>query len=267
MSPSPHIMQVESTFRILLLQKGRIWMLKQTMEIHHIPALLCGDPTDRVILFVHGQGGNKEEAIPFAERAVLYGYQVLSIDLPEHGERQDRTKLLPWKVIPELHAVMQYATAHWTQIAVRATSIGAYFALLAFAGESIPLSLLVSPLLDMEAMIDSMMAQAGVTEAQLFREKEVPTSFGPTLSWEYLCWARAHPVRALGPATHILYAENDALIPRAVIDRFTQQSNAGLTVMPGGEHWFHTPDQLVFLRDWEQRVLSDFSAQREEEPR
>lgn len=32
-------------------------------------------------------------------------------------------------------------------------------------------------------------------------------------------------------------------------------SSADLTVMPGGEHWFHTPEQMQFLDDWMKNLL------------
>lgn len=44
--------------------------------IERIPAILWGALSDKVFLYVHGQGGNKEEAENFAEIAVKYGYQV-----------------------------------------------------------------------------------------------------------------------------------------------------------------------------------------------
>ena len=31
--------------------------------------------------------------------------------------------------------------------------------------------------------------------------------------------------------------------------------NAGFAVMPGGEHWFHTPEQMQFLDDWMKNLL------------
>ena len=34
--------------------------------IDHIPAILLGEPSDKIYLFVHGQDGNKEEAVGFA---------------------------------------------------------------------------------------------------------------------------------------------------------------------------------------------------------
>lgn len=38
----------------------------KTFLIEHIPAILLGEPSDKIYLFVDGQGGNKEEAIGFA---------------------------------------------------------------------------------------------------------------------------------------------------------------------------------------------------------
>lgn len=31
--------------------------------------------------------------------------------------------------------------------------------------------------------------------------------------------------------------------------------NASLTVLDGGEHWFHTPEQMRFLDDWIRKLL------------
>lgn len=33
-------------------------------------------------------------------------------------------------------------------------------------------------------------------------------------------------------------------------DEFTKQTNATLTVMRNGEHWFHTEEQMKFLDEW-----------------
>ena len=34
------------------------------------------------------------------------------------------------------------------------------------------------------------------------------------------------------------------------IHDFAKNHNAMLTVMEGGEHWFHTEDQMRFLDEW-----------------
>jgi hypothetical protein len=40
------------------------------------------------------------------------------------------------------------------------------------------------------------------------------------------------------------------------IDRdFISQHQWQITIMPGGEHWFHTPEQLAFLKAWEKNTI------------
>ncbi len=114
----------------------------------------------------------------------------------------------------------------------------------------------VSPVLDMEALILSMMDSAQVTEERLQTEKEIATAQG-VLSWEYLQYVRAHTVKSWPHATRILYAEKDHLVPRASMEAFAARHHCSLTCMPGGEHWFHTPEQLKFLSDWYQENLEE----------
>ena len=67
---------------------GGVTVKIQKLEISGIPALLYGKESRKVYLYVHGKMGCKEEALPFAELACPAGYQVLAVDLPEHGERR-----------------------------------------------------------------------------------------------------------------------------------------------------------------------------------
>ena len=113
-------------------------------------------------------------------------------------------------------------------------------------------ALLVSPILDMENLILTMMGWAGVTEEQLQEQGEIVASFGQTLSWKYLCWVREHPVYNWTCPIRILYGSRDNMTSRRTIDGFVRQHDAKLTVMEGGEHWFHTPGQLAALREWEE---------------
>ena len=226
-------------------------MKTQTFSLGTVPAILYGEPSDRGYLFLHGQMGHKEEAESFARTACPKGYQVLSIDLPGHGERQGRgEELTPWAAAADIEAALRWASAHWQHCALRATSIGAYFAGLALAVPD--RALLLSPVLDMEALILTMMGWAGVTEDQLREQGEISTDFGQVLSWKYLCWVREHPVHAWSCPVHILYGSRDNMVPRQMVEAYARQHNARLTVMEGGEHWFHTPEQLAVLHDWEE---------------
>lgn len=229
-------------------------MEKCKIKIENIPAVIYGHSSDCVYLFVHGQNGNKEEAQSFAEIAAEKGWQVLGIDLPEHGERKAATELLvPWVVLPELQTVWQYLETHWQRIALRANSIGAWFSMLAFQEQPLEQSLFVSPILDMEGLIRNMMQWAGVTAERLAAEKTIQTTFGQTLSWEYFVYAQQHPITQWHDGTKILYGSEDNLTERGIVDAFANRFECDLKVMDHGEHWFHTEAQLAFLREWEQQ--------------
>ena len=81
------------------------------LHIAGIPALLWGGPADRLILAVHGSHSSKlDDCIwVLAEEAVPRGYQVLSFDLPQHGERVYETDLLmPDECVRELEAMYAF---------------------------------------------------------------------------------------------------------------------------------------------------------------
>ena len=94
-----------------------------------------------------------------------------------------------------------------------------------------------------------MMARANVTEEELRVRGVIPTESGEILSWDWLCDVRRHPLRWTVP-TRSLYGKRDFLTPPDTMSRFAARIGAPLTVMPGGEHWFHTPEQMAFLDRW-----------------
>ena len=227
-------------------------MKELLFEIEGIPAVLYGEESDRVYLFVHGKCGCKEEAKDFGETVCPQGWQVLGIDLPEHGSRKaEENAFTPLRAVPELQAVLAYAKAHWKRIALRANSVGAWFSMLAFQGEPLERCLFVSPILNMENLIRRMMDWAGVTEEALEAQGTIATGFGETLSWSYYQYAKSHPVESWPCPTSILYAGLDNLTPRQEVEEFAQRFCCDLTIMEDGEHWFHTPEQLAFLHQWE----------------
>ena len=226
-------------------------MKKQNLTLAGVPAILYGKRSRKVYLYVHGKNGCKEEAERFANTACAAGWQVLAIDLPEHGARKDRPEqLLPWAVVPEIQAVYARMQSVWPHIRLYGVSIGAWLAMQALQTQQPEKALLVSPIVDMENLILDLMQQAGVTEEQLRTAGEIPTAMGETLSWPYLCWVREHPLHWKVP-TQVLYADTDPLTGHTAMEQFRQQTGAHLTILEGGEHWFHTETQLAALQGWE----------------
>ena len=226
-------------------------MKEKHILILEIPTVLYGDNSDNLFLYIHGKMGCKEEAARFAEIVCPKGYQVLSMDLPGHGERTgEMERFVPWEVVPELRAVYGFAQQRWKKISLYANSIGADFSMLAFQEAKVEKSLFVSPVLDMEKLIRDMMGWAGVTQEQLKKAGEIPTAFGETLSWKYLTYVAEHRITKWDSPTAILYAGQDHLTARKTVEEFARRFGCSVTVMENGEHWFHTEEQLAVLDAW-----------------
>ena len=232
-------------------------MCTQELKIGTIPAVLYGEPAPNIWLFVHGQGGNKTEAVAFAALAAPTGWQVLGIDLPEHGDRTGETDFTPWQVVPELRCALAELRGRWDRVGLFGSSLGAWFGLLAYPDAPLAGALFLSPVVDMEALIRKMMGWAGVSEERLAREGRIPTTFGQTLSWEYLRYVRTHPARRWRTPTAILYGARDHLTDRETVEAFAARNGCRLTVEEAGEHWFHTPEQLAVVDRWQRACLAD----------
>lgn len=227
----------------------------ENTDIMGIPSIILGEDAENAYLFIHGKNGCKEEALQFADIACPAGFQVVGIDLPEHGSRKNgKEKLLPWVAAPEIRNVFEYMSQKWRDIGIRANSIGAWLSMQALVDKKIGKALFVSPVVDMENLIENMMMWAGVTEYDLKQKREIQTGFGETLSWDYLCWVKEHRTVWNTP-TEILYAEKDNLTSRDVIDAFAKKNISRITLAENCEHWFHTPEQLEILREWEKRCV------------
>ena len=193
------------------------------------------------VLYIHGKGGNAAEAEHY--RSLFPDAEVIGFDYKAET---------PWDAAPEFAAFV--AGLGHEHIVLIANSVGAYFSMNSGIAERIERAFLISPIVSMEKLIESMMTWANVTERQLEAEKTIETAFGETLSWDYLSYVRAHPI-AWDVPTEILYGETDNLQSLDTVRSFAETHNAGLTVMPGGEHWFHTPEQIKFLDNCTQKLL------------
>ena len=72
-------------------------MVKQNLLIKNIPAILWGEKNTKIMVAVHGNMSNKTD-VPIAmlvEEAIPLGYQVLSFDLPQHGDRKEEPIVSP----------------------------------------------------------------------------------------------------------------------------------------------------------------------------
>lgn len=191
-----------------------------------------------LVVYVHGKGGSAGEADHYVP--LFSGCEVVGFDYRAQT---------PWDAREEFPRFFEQMRSSCDSLTLIANSIGAFFSMSALNSKYVDHALFISPVVDMENLIQNMMARANVTEDELRARKEIRTDFGETLSWDWLCDVRNHPVRWTVP-TRILYGERDFLTQPETMSAFAARIDAQLTVMPRGEHWFHTPDQMAFLDQW-----------------
>ena len=192
----------------------------------------------KAVLYIHGKGGNAEEAEHY--KLFFNEYDVFGLDYKA---------ATPWETREEILAEYKKLCKNYDSVSIIANSIGAYFAMNALSGKKLERAFFISPIVNMEKLITDMMLWVDVTEQELQDKQEIVTSFGETLSWKYLCYARENPI-VWNTATDILYAENDNLTSYETISKFAKETNSSLTIMENGEHWFHTEEQIAFLDNW-----------------
>lgn len=198
---------------------------------------------NKAILYIHGKGGSAREAEHYQK--LCKEYDVFGLDYKG---------ATPWETKGEIVTEYEKLSAKYDSVLIIANSIGAFFTMNALCEKPIERALFISPIVNMERLIMDMMALGGITERELMERQVIETSFGETLSWKYLCYVREHPITWNTP-TDILYAGNDSLTSYDTMSAFAKQSNASLTVMKDGEHWFHTNEQMEFLDNWLKRII------------
>ena len=204
----------------------------------------AGKMNSECMMYIHGKGGHPDEARYF--RNLCEGCEIIGLDY--HGTT-------PYDTKPEILAEYASLRRKFGSVSVIAVSIGAYFCMNALHEAEIERAFFISPVVNMERLIAGMMSFAGVSEAELEAKQEIDTEWGEKLSWKYLCYVRENPLQWTAP-TWILHGEKDNLIPVERVRTFAQKHNAELTVMPGGEHWFHTEEQLSFLEEWFRKYIN-----------
>lgn len=231
----------------------------QKIKIGNIPSIVWGEKSSKVFVAVHGNMSNKEDEVIkiLAKNVTCKGYQLISFDLPEHGERKNDTTYL-CKVkncVNDLKQVMEYVKANYNEVNIWACSMGAYFSLLSYKDENINQCIFLSPVVNMKIIIDNMILWANTTEKELMEKQEIKTDFGQTLYWDYYSYVKENPITSWNKETHILYGDKDNMQDKNIIKNFAEKSNCKLSILEGGEHYFHTEEQLDYYKNWLEKIV------------
>ena len=231
----------------------------ERIKINNIPSIIWGEKSNKVFIAIHGNMSNKEDEVIkiLAKEVVSKGYQLLSFDLPEHGERKLDTKYLckVQNCVADLKQIIEYAKFNYNEINIWACSMGAYFSLLAYKDENISQCIFLSPVVNMKVIIDNMMLWSNTTEEKLKEKQEIKTDFGQTLYWDYYQYVKENPITTWNKNTCILYGNKDNMQNENIIKDFSRKFNCKLSILENGEHYFHTEEQLDYYRNWLGKII------------
>lgn len=200
----------------------------------------------KAAVYIHGKGGSADEA-HYYKKFFDNEYDIIGFDYKSE---------LPWEVKVEFQKYFIDIFSKYNEVVLIANSIGAYFSLISISlyGNFIKKAIFISPVVDMEQLILDIMKKAGVSEKELSLKKIINTSFGESLSWEYLSYVRNNPIKWNIPSS-ILYGKNDNITSLKIISDFAKRINADLTVMDNGEHRFYTEEQMIFMDNWFKKFI------------
>ena len=234
-------------------------METKRIKINNIPSIIWGEKSSKVFIAIHGNMSNKEDKVIeiLANKVTNKGYQLISFDLPEHGERKIDTNYLckVQNCVNDLKQIIEYAKVNYNEINIWACSIGAYFSLLAYKDEDLKQCLFLSPVVNMKIIIENMMLWSNTTEKELNEKQDIKTDFGQTLYWDYYLYVKENPITNWNKKTYILYGNKDNMQNENIIEDFTNEFNCDLTILKNGEHYFYTEEQLNFYNDWLDKII------------
>lgn len=232
-------------------------MEKNVIEINNIPVIIWGTLSNEVYVYVHGRHSSKEDALCVAEVATKKGLQVISFDFPEHGDRKaDNSKrFVIENCVNELKEIIKYVNKRWEKINLFASSIGAYFSLVAYFSIEFNKTLFISPVLDLEQVINDMMICCNVDIDKLEQEKEIDTPMGETLSWEYLQYVKRNKLNKWRGTIKIIIGDNDELTCIEIVRSFKKNFICEVEFIENGKHYNHSEEQNRQIINWIQKNI------------
>lgn len=227
------------------------------MMIQHIPTLIYGNQSNRVFIYVHGKGGSKDGTLAkiIAKVVTSLDYQLITFDLPEHGDRKDYRRCDVFDGVRDLEIILDYAFDNYQEVNIIGCSIGAFFTLHAIKNRNVKRCLFLSPVVDMEYLISKMFLWFNVTEELLKEEKEIQTPVDP-LRYDYYCFVKEHPIESWNISTSILYGLKDNLQSYDVMKAFCEKFKCDLQVSNDSEHAFMKEKDYLIFEEWIYKKLS-----------
>ena len=189
------------------------------------------------IIYIHGLYGNSGESSFYS----FYSnkHDVIGLDYQDGN---------PWEVKEKIIKEFREISKKYKNVYVIANSIGAFYTYMYLAKFNIKKAFFISPLVNMKEIIEGLMKKNNISLNKLKNEKVITLDDGQTLSYDF--YQSLDGGDSWNIKTHILYGEKDKIVNHQAIFNFVSNHNCSLTIMKNGEHYFHTPGQLKYIKKW-----------------
>lgn len=197
---------------------------------------------DSCIVYIHGQFGNKKEADFYS--FYTNKHDVIGLDYQDGN---------PWEVKDKIIKEFEDIASRYKKVYVIANSIGAFYTYMYLSSFKIDMAFFISPLVNMKKVIEKLMKKNAISFDLLKEEKYITLKDGTKLSYDF--YQSLSDKDNWNVKTHILYGEKDKIVDHESIFNFVSNHDASLSIMKNGEHYFHTPGQLKYIRKWINQYL------------
>lgn len=191
---------------------------------------------DSCIVYIHGMKGNANEAGFYS--FLNDKYDVVGLNY-EDGN--------PWEVKEQIVEEFLKIASNYKKIYIIANSLGAFFAQKYLSSFKIEKAFFISPFINMKLYMEEQLKNNKISVEQLREEKMIIIN-NQTFSYDF--YTSLDEADNWNIKTHVVYGENDKLVDRGSIFDFVANHNASLSIMKNGEHYFHLPNQLRFIKKW-----------------
>lgn len=169
---------------------------------------------ERCIVYIHGLHGSSEEV-------EFYSFLKDSYDLVGLDYKDGK----PWDVKDIIIDKIEKISSQYKEINIIANSLGAFYAINYLSDIKIDKALFISPLVNMKAMIESMINKYHISLKDLEEKKEIILLDGQTLSYSFYNEMFNKKLQWKCETT-IVYGEKDELVSQSDIIKFSANTSS-----------------------------------------
>lgn len=198
------------------------------------------DAGKKVVVYIHGRNGSAKEAKDY--NFLKDRYDVVGLDYKDGN---------PWELKDVIQNEFKKLTDGYDEVIVVANSIGAFYACEYLSNnKKIKKAFFISPIVSMFQQVVDLMEMYGIKDKELKERGLIELDDGNVLSFDFYQHVANEEDNWKVP-TEILYGAYDQVVYTGSMMEFLEDHpNARLTVKSDAEHYFYTPEEKRFIKNW-----------------